>query len=244
MTTQGRRAMSLSWRRVRAIVRKELREYRRNRLDRRDDGDPPAGLHHPAAGRRSSASRRGPPVRSAHEHVLLYLLGIPILVPVDPRGHVDRRRATAGHPRAGPHDADPARGVPARQGAGGPRPVDRVAYAVYALFLAWSASLPNRASHPRSSRGPTCSPSCCSRRCSPALVDLGRHRDLDTVERRPGRPAARPAREPAAGPPRRARGARRHPPHPRARSSPSGWRSSSSTWQAGGSCRCSSIASA
>ena len=44
------------------------------------DGGPPAGVHHPAARRRArpvGESGRG----LSHEHVLLYLLGIPVLVP-------------------------------------------------------------------------------------------------------------------------------------------------------------------
>ena len=61
----------------------------------------------------------------AHEHVLLYLLGIPTLVPP-----VIAATAVAGERQQGtlepvPHDADPARGAPARQGARGADPFAR-----------------------------------------------------------------------------------------------------------------------
>ena len=41
----GEEPMSFSWTRVGAIVRKELRDYRRNRFVRRHDGDPAGAVH-------------------------------------------------------------------------------------------------------------------------------------------------------------------------------------------------------
>ena len=94
-------------------------------VGRRDDGDLPAHLPDPAAGRglpRCPASR-GRPRRS--EHLLLYMLAIPVLAPAMLAAYAVAGERQQGTPRAGADDADPPRGVPARQGAGGARPVDR-----------------------------------------------------------------------------------------------------------------------
>ena len=77
----GEPQMSVSKRRVRAIFRKELREYRRNGTIIVADGDLPADLPHPAAAHRPDLRPPSASSGLAHEHVLLYLLAIPALVP-------------------------------------------------------------------------------------------------------------------------------------------------------------------
>jgi ABC-type Na+ efflux pump permease subunit len=73
--------MSLSWRRVRAIIRKELREYRRNRALFVGMAVFPLvfSLQPLVVVFKLPASAAGSLV---HEHVLLYMLGIPILAPI------------------------------------------------------------------------------------------------------------------------------------------------------------------
>ncbi len=126
--------MRLHWRRVRAITRKELAEFRRN----------PALLASMAvlplvfmieplvAIIKLSESASG---ALAREHVLLYMLGIPLLVPVMLAAHAiagERQQATL----------EPALTTPIRSeelllgkalAAFGPSLV--IAYAVYALYL-------------------------------------------------------------------------------------------------------------
>lgn len=73
--------MSLSWRRVRAIVRKELREYRRNRTLFVGMAVFPLvfTIQPLVVVFKLPASASGSLI---HEHVLLYMLGIPILAPI------------------------------------------------------------------------------------------------------------------------------------------------------------------
>jgi ABC-type transport system involved in multi-copper enzyme maturation permease subunit len=73
--------MTLRWRRVGAIFRKELREYRRNRsLVLGMAIFPLIFIVQPLVA--VISLNRGASGTIAHEHVLLYLLGIPVLVPV------------------------------------------------------------------------------------------------------------------------------------------------------------------
>ena len=115
----------VSRRRIRAIFRKELREYRRNRSIVVADGDLPADLPAPAARPVFTAARVVVGRARAGVTSLLYMLAHPGAHAGDARRLRRGRRAPAGHARAGAHDADPARGIPAGQGAGGPRPVAR-----------------------------------------------------------------------------------------------------------------------
>jgi ABC-type Na+ efflux pump permease subunit len=71
----------MSWRRIWAIVRKEMREYRRNRSIISGMAVLPIvfTIQPLVAVTRLSSSTSG---LLAHEHVLLYMLGIPALVPV------------------------------------------------------------------------------------------------------------------------------------------------------------------
>jgi ABC-type transport system involved in multi-copper enzyme maturation permease subunit len=71
----------MSTRRIWAIVRKEIREYRRNRSVIYGMAILPLvfAIQPLIAVLRLSAGASGP---LAHEHVLLYMLGIPTLVPV------------------------------------------------------------------------------------------------------------------------------------------------------------------
>ena len=127
----------------------------------------------------------------SHEHLLLYMLGIPALVPPAVAAYVGGRRAPAGHARAGAHHADPPRGVAAGQGSGRAGPIGRVAYAVYALFLAcvelFAATGRGIRAHPWPGPARPAVLHAADRR----LVDLDRHRDLRPIERHPRRTAAR-----------------------------------------------------
>lgn len=134
----------LSWRRVRAIVGKELREYRRNRQVIATMAILPLiFLVQPlvAVIRLEAGSAGG----LAHEHVLLYMLGIPLLVPV-----ILAATAVAGERQQG--TLEPVLTTPIRReelilakalAAFAPSLV--VAYAVYGLFLGLVAILANPA---------------------------------------------------------------------------------------------------
>jgi ABC-2 type transport system permease protein len=134
----------LSWRRVRAIVGKELREYRRNRqVIATMVILPLIFMIQPlvAVIRLEAGSAGG----LAHEHVLLYMLGIPILVPV-----ILAATAVAGERQQG--TLEPVLTTPIRReelilgkalAAFAPSLV--VAYAVYGLFLGLVAILANAA---------------------------------------------------------------------------------------------------
>ncbi len=127
--------MSISVRRVRAIVRKELREYRRNRsLIWSMAIFPLIFCIQPfIAVFRLPASASGP---LTHEHVLLYLLGIPALVPVFLAAY-----AVVGERQQG--TLEPVLTTPIQReelllgkAIAAVLPSLVVAYAVFALFLA------------------------------------------------------------------------------------------------------------
>ncbi len=126
--------MSLSWRRSRAILRKELAEYRRNRLLVVGMAILPlVFIIQPliavlTLGREASGGL-------AHEHVLVYLLGIPVLVPVIAAGS-----AVAGERTQG--TLEPALTTPIRhdelllgKALAALVPSLVIAYAVFALYL-------------------------------------------------------------------------------------------------------------
>ena len=132
--------MSLSRRRVRAIARKELAEYRRNRSLVASMAILPVVFIIQPLGTvvALGASASG---QLAHEHVLLYMLGIPVLVPV-----IIAAYAVAGERQQG--TLEPALTTPIRaeefllgkaMAAFGPSVV--IAYAVYIVYLALVALL-------------------------------------------------------------------------------------------------------
>ena len=132
----GGPAMSVSTRRVRAIFRKELREYRRNGSIVVDDGDRPAAdLPRPAADRHLRPARVGGE-RAPPRHVLLYMLGIPALVPALVAAY-----SVVGERQQG--TLEPVLTTPIRReefllgkALAALLPSLAVAYAVYAFFLA------------------------------------------------------------------------------------------------------------
>ena len=126
--------MSVSTRRVRAIFQKEFREYRRNRSVVAGMAILPLVFTiQPlvAVVRLASSSSSG----LSHEHVLLFMLGIPSLVPVIIAAH-----AVAGERQQG--TLEPALSTPIRReefllgkALAAFVPSIAIAYAVYALFL-------------------------------------------------------------------------------------------------------------
>ena len=190
--------MSLSGRRVRAIVRKELREYRRNRsLIWSMAIFPLIFCIQPFISVfLLPASASG---ELAHEHVLLYLLGIPALVPVFIAAY-----AVVGERQQGTLEPVLTTPIPREEFLLGKAlaallPSLGVAYAVFAA-LPRLYRTPRAAGHrvgrdpgARSRRpGAVHAAACC-------LVDLGRYRRLRPVERHPGRATAQRPREPAGG---------------------------------------------
>jgi ABC-type transport system involved in multi-copper enzyme maturation permease subunit len=127
--------VSVSIRRVMAIFRKEFREYRRNRSVVAGMAIMPLVfmIQPLVAVVRLSASASSP---LSHEHVLLYMLGIPTLVPVLVAAH-----AVAGERQQG--TLEPALTTPIRReefllgkALAAFVPSVAIAYAVYILFLA------------------------------------------------------------------------------------------------------------
>jgi ABC-type Na+ efflux pump permease subunit len=132
--------MRMSWRRIRAIVRKELREYRRNRsIVVTMAIFPLVFLIQPLV-----VVLRTPESSSAglgHIHLLLYMLGIPVLVP----GAV-AASAVAGERQQG--SLEPVLTTPIRheefllgKALAALVPSIAIAYAVYAVFLAGAVLL-------------------------------------------------------------------------------------------------------
>src|SRR5690349_1135546 len=126
--------MSLSTRRIRAIFRKELREYRRTTsIVAAMAVIPLIFVIQPLVvvfGLRASAS-----ARLAHEHLLLYMLGIPALVPALVAAY-----AVVGERQQG--TLEPVLATPVRRedfllgkALAALVPSVAVAYTVYALFL-------------------------------------------------------------------------------------------------------------
>lgn len=126
--------MNVSRRRIGAILRKEIREYRRNRSLVFGMAIMPLvfTIQPLVAALRLEASASGP---LRHEHVLLYMLGIPILVPV-----IVAATAVTGERQQG--TLEPALTTPIRaeefllgKALAAFVPSLAIAYAVYALFL-------------------------------------------------------------------------------------------------------------
>jgi ABC-type transport system involved in multi-copper enzyme maturation permease subunit len=126
--------MTLSWRRIRAIVRKELREYRRSRSVVVTMAIfPLIFLIQPLVAVFLVPSQSAGTL--AHEHVLLYMLGIPVLTPALLAAY-----AVAGERQQG--TLEPALTTPIRReefvlgkALAAFIPSIAVAYGVYAVFL-------------------------------------------------------------------------------------------------------------
>lgn len=126
--------MNVSWRPVWAIARKELREYRRNRsLVAGMAILPLIFMIQPLIAVVTLGAEASGGL--AHEHVLLYMLGIPVLVPVVIAGY-----AVAGERQQG--TLEPALTTPVRReefllgkALAAFIPSLVIAYAVYALYL-------------------------------------------------------------------------------------------------------------
>ena len=195
----GEAAMSFSWARVGAIVQKELRDYRRNRFVICTMAFLPLifviAAHDPALDHQGLDHERQ--ARCAHRALPALHVHHPGDRPVRPRRLLRRRRARAGHPRAGSHHPHPPRGVPRRQGPGRARPHPRRRLRdLRHLPRASRRSSPIPASPLRSSRAPTSSSSCSSPRSSPAGRS-GPASPSPRGERRACRPAARRLRQPS-----------------------------------------------
>jgi ABC-type Na+ efflux pump permease subunit len=158
--------MSVSTRRVRAIFRKELREYRRNRSLTVGMAIIPALFSiQPLISVFTLPASASVPL--SHEHVLLYMLGIPALVPSFVAAY-----AVVGERQQG--TLEPVLTTPIRReelllgkALAALLPSIAVAYVVYGLFLACVEllALPTVAS--ALIRFLTCSPSSSSRPSSP-----------------------------------------------------------------------------
>lgn len=188
--------MNISKRRVSAIFRKELREYRHNGTIVSTMAIIPLIFVLPPlidvfAQPASSA------IALRHGDALLYLLRIPAIVPA-----VVAAYAVVGERQQG--TLEPVLTTPVLReefllGTGGPRPL--------ACHLLRGLRLRSRLR--RALRTPSRGLSAPARpgAARPAtlhpaprhVVDLGRHRDLRPIARRPRRPAARHAREPPVG---------------------------------------------
>lgn len=126
--------MSMSWRRVRAIFRKELQEYRRNRsLILGMAILPLVFLIQPLIAILGLGASASTGLR--HEHVLLYMLGIPSLVPVFVAAY-----AVVGERQQG--TLEPALSTPIRReeflvakAMAALVPSIVIAYGVFAIFL-------------------------------------------------------------------------------------------------------------
>ena len=158
--------MSLSTRRVRAIVRKEVREYRRNgNIIYATAILPLIFLVQPVIQvftLPSSAS-----VTLHHEHSLLYMLAIPVLVPAALASY-----AVVGERLQGTLEPLLATSIRREELLLGKAlaafvPSVAVVYGVYALFVASSNASQTQRWPPRSSKARTCSPNSYSPRCSP-----------------------------------------------------------------------------
>ena len=159
--------MRVSSRRVRAILRKELREYRHNGFIVWTMAIfPLIFLIQPLVVvfvLPASASNE-----LSHGHLLLYMLGIPAIVPAAVAAY-----AVVGERQQGtlePVLTTPVRGEELLLGKALAAlvPSVAIAYAVYALFLALVGLFAQPAVASALLRGRTCSPSCCSRRWLPA----------------------------------------------------------------------------
>jgi hypothetical protein len=188
----------MSGRRVGAIFRKELREYRRHTSIVVSVAIfPLIFLIQPLA--IILVVPTASAVELAQDHLLLYMLAIPVLAPAMLAAY-----AVAGERQQG--TLEPVLTTPVRReefllgkALAVLVPSVLIAYAVYAVFLVLVALLAE--------------PAVVSGLFQPSdiLVHLGWHRDLDPIERRARGPAAQPGREPAARGGDIAHRVRRHP---------------------------------
>ena len=189
MSTRARAGLSMSSRRIGAIFRKELRDYRRNGHIVATMVILPLIFVIPPLINIFALPKQSA-IALGHLHPLLYMLGIPALVPAAIAAYAGGRRAPAGHARAGADHADPARGVRGRQGAGGARPVARRLLSGLCAGRRGHRDLRQAGSRLRAA--------AAARRARPAdlhaaaggLVDLARHRDLDQSHATSGSPSS------------------------------------------------------
>ncbi|HSS36375.1 MAG TPA: ABC transporter permease subunit, partial [Patescibacteria group bacterium] len=188
----------MSRRRIRAIVVKELREFRRNRsVVVALAIFPLIFLLQPLVAVFIA------PVSSSAElsggHVLLYMLAIPVLTPAMLAGY-----AVAGERQQG--SLEPVLTTPIRReefllgkALAILVPSVAIAYAVYAFFVACVAFLADPDVAAAVLQWPDILAQVLFTPAPRRVVDLGRNRDLDPIERRPRRSAAQPSRQPPAG---------------------------------------------
>ncbi len=188
--------MRVSRRRVRAIFRKELREYRHNGFIIWTMAIfPLIFLIQPLVvvfALPASAS-----AELSHEHLLLYMLGIPAIVPAAVAAY-----AVVGERQQG--TLEPVLTTPVRRqefllgkALAALVPSVTIAYAVYAVFLACVGLF----ARPGRGLGPSCELRTCLAQLlfTPLLAGWsiwGRHRDLGPGERFPGSPSSRHPRGP------------------------------------------------
>ena len=161
--------MSLSRRRVRAIFRKELREYRRNRSIVVAMAILPLIFLIQPLVAVFACRRLGIRTVSATSTCCCTCSAIPALVPAMLAAYsvVGERQQGTLEPVL--DDADPPRGVPAGQGAGGASSRrSRSPTRCTRSSSPASSSSPSPAWRRRSCEARTCSPRCSSRRCWPA----------------------------------------------------------------------------
>ena len=189
--------MSLSRRRVRAIFRKELREYRRNRSIVVAMAILPlifliqplvVVFSRPRVGVGRLAARASPAVHARHPGLVPAMLAAYAVVG-------ERQQGTL----------EPVLTTPIRReefllgkALAALVPSLAIAYAVYAFFLACVELFAQPGVASALLRGPDLARPAALHAAARRLVDLGRHRDLGPIQRRPRRPAAQPAREPPA----------------------------------------------
>ena len=151
----------------------------------------------------ASALRHGDP--------LLYMLGIPAIVPATLAAY-----SIVGERQQG--TLEPVLATPIRReefllakALAAIVPSLAIAYAVYAFVLACIELFADPAVASALVRGPEILAQLVFTPLLAGLVDLDRHSDLHPIERRPGRPAARHAREPSVGRGHNAHRVRRDP---------------------------------
>ena len=206
--------MSVSNRRVRAIFRKELREYRHN-------GNiivamvifPLIFLIQPLLTVLTQAASASSGL--AHEHVLLYMLAIPALVPAALASY-----SVVGERQQG--TLEPVLATPIRReefllgkALAAFVPSLAISYAVLGLLPRLRRALRTSGHSAGTPAGPGSARPAALHAAPGRMVDLGRHRDLGQIERRPRCRAAQLARQSPLGRSDNAHRAQRDPPHAR-----------------------------
>jgi hypothetical protein len=190
--------MRLSRRRVGAILRKELRDYRRNRYMLVTMAIIPViFLVQPVAYVLSLPASASVPL--SHKDQLLYMLGIPALVPaLIAASSVVTERAQG--------TLEPVLTTPVRREefllakALAPLlPSVAVSYLVYGLFVVIIELFADQRVAPALLQAPVVIAQVLFHAADCCLVDLGRPRDLHAVDRHPCRATAQHAREPPGG---------------------------------------------